>query len=191
MRQKLIDSSRNAHKEWFSRFSVEDVILLASIGCECGAEHKFFKQEILNIVDALENRKLKNIPYLYHQFVNRYLDLVPEHIRVQADRSLLINDNYYRAWFFNRQMFIFHYLVAKDNFRKGKKYFSHLLWSPLLDSQAPESCYQFKDKVFHVDDDQFEKLAAQHCSKPQKGCRCCLISITSEKANIYKKSKGN
>lgn len=190
MRQELIESSRKSHKEWFARFSNEEISLLVSIGSECGADNKFFKQEILNIYDALKNRKLKNIPYLYEQFVNRYLDLVPEHIRAQTDRSLLINDDYYRAWFFNRQMFIFHYLVAKDNFRKGKKHFSHLLWSPLLDNQAPESCYQFKDKVFHVDDDQFEKIAAQHWSKPQKGCRCCLISIAAEKANSYIKTKG-
>ena len=191
MRQKLIDSSKSAHKEWFAQFGAEDVSLLTSIGYECGAEHNFFKQEILNIFDALENRKLKNIPHLYHQFVNRYLDLVPKHIKAQVDRNLLINDNYYRAWFFNRQMFIFEFLVAKDNFIKGKKRFSHVLWIPLLDIHTPESCYQFKDKVFHVTDEQFEKLAAQHWSKPQKGCRCCLISMTAEKANSYIKSKGN
>lgn len=191
MRKKLIDSSRSAYKEWFSRFSAEDISLLTSIGCECGAEHNFFKQEILNIFDALGNRKLKNIPHLYHQFVNRYLDLVPEHISVQADRNLLIDDDYYRAWFFNRQMFIFDYLVAKDNFANSRKRFSHMLWSPLLDIHAPESCYQFKDKIFHVTDEQFEKLAAQHWSKPQRGCRCCLMSITAEKANDYINLRAN
>lgn len=185
MRQKLIDSSRNAHKEWFDQFSDEDVSLLASIGYECGAEHNFFKQEILNIADALQNRKLKKIPHIYQKFLDRYLDLVPDHIKCQADKNLIADDKYYRAWFFNRQMFIFDYLVARDNFTKGRKLLSHALWSPLLDIHAPESCYQFKDKIFHVADEQFEILAAQHWSKPQRGCRCCLVSITAEKANSY------
>lgn len=191
MRHVLIEKSRKAHKLWFSQFSAEDIGLLASIGIEYGAEHKFFKQEILNIADALRNRKLKKIPHLFHKFINRYLDLVPDHIKSQADRNLLIEDNYYRAWFFNRQMFIFHYLVAKDNFAKGMRHFSHLLWSPLLDIHAPESCRKFQDSVFHVNDEQFEKLAAQHWSKPQKRCRCCLMSITTEKANSYINSRAN
>lgn len=191
MRQKLIDLSRKAHREWFSQFSTEDIDLLESINCGCMADHNFFKQEILDIAGALDNRKLKNTPHLYHQFVNRYLDLVPEHIRAQADRDLLIDDRYYRAWFCNRQMFIFHYLVAKDNFVKGMRRSSHLLWSSLLDVHTPDSCYEFKNKVFHVTDEEFEKLAVQHWSKPQRGCRCSLFNTTTGKASNYINLKAN
>ncbi|MFW2099050.1 hypothetical protein [Acinetobacter johnsonii] len=180
--EKLVEESRRAHSNWFNQFNQNDIELLSSIGLSCGANHNFFKQEILNIFDALRNRKLKKIPRLYHRFVNRYLELVPEHIKIQVDRRLLEEDQYYSAWFFNRQMFIFDYLVAKDNFNNVSNRRSYLLWAPLIDIHAPEDCYQFQNKVFHVSDLEFEKLAIEHWKQPRRGCRCALITLTEDKA---------
>lgn len=182
MREKLIEDSRNAHKKWFSQFSNNDVDILESIGLACSADHNFFKQEILNIFDALSNRKLKTHPYLYRRFVSRYLDLIPEHIRVQVDRKLITEDQTYCAWLFNRQMFIFDYLIAKDGFKNNTSKHIYLLWAPLIDIHSPEDCYKFQNKVFHVNDLNFEKLAVEHWSRPRRGCRCSLIALTEIKA---------
>lgn len=182
VRERLIEGSRKAHRKWFSQFSANDIDVLASIGLECGADHRFFKQEILNIFDALRNRKLKKHPCLYHRFVNRYLDLIPEHIRVQVDRKLLIEDQTYCAWFFNRQMFIFDYLIAKDGFENKTSKHIHLFWAPLIDIHSPEDCYKFQNKLFHVSDLNFEKLASEHWGQPRRGCRCGLIALTESNA---------
>lgn len=187
MIEKLVEESRRSHSSWFEQFNQNEIELLSSIGVNCGANHKFFKQEILNIFDALRNRKLKKSPELYHRFVNRYLGLVPEHIRIQADWRLLEEDQYYSAWFFNRQMFIFDYLVAKDNFNNRSNGLSYLLWAPLIDIHTPEDCYQFQNKVFHVSDLEFEKLAIEHWKQPRRGCRCALISLTEDKAKARMK----
>jgi len=187
MIEKLVEESRRSHSSWFEQFNQNEIELLSSIGVNCGANHKFFKQEILNIFDALRNRKLKKSLELYHRFVNRYLELVPEHIRIQADWRLLEEDQYYSAWFFNRQMFIFDYLVAKDNFNNRSNGLSYLLWAPLIDIHTPEDCYQFQNKVFHVSDLEFEKLAIEHWKQPRRGCRCALISLTEDKAKARMK----
>lgn len=182
LRAKLIDDSRKAHANWFSCFSQSEINLLTSIGITCGADHNFFKQEILNIFDALSNRKLRAHPNIYHRFVNRYLDLIPEHIRVQVDRKLITEDKTYCAWLFNRQMFIFDYLTAKDGFKNKTSKYIYLLWAPLIDIHSPKDCCKFQNKVFHVNDFNFEKLAVEHWSRPRRGCRCSLIALTESKA---------
>lgn len=190
IRGRLIEGSREAHKKWFSQFNTNDIDILTSIGLECGADHLFFKQEILNIFDGLRNRKLKKHPWLYHRFVNRYLDLIPEHIKAQVDRKLLIEDQYYCAWFFNRQMFIFNYLIAKDGFENKTSKHIHLHWVPLIDIHSPDDCYKFQNKVFHVNDLNFEKFAVEHWSRPQRGCRCSLIALTESKVKRIKSNTG-
>lgn len=184
LRDRLVEESRRAHSNWFGKFSQSDIELLSSIGLYCGANHDFFKQEILNIFDALRSRKLKKYPRLYQCFIKRYLDLIPEHIRAQVDRKLLVEDQYYCAWFFNRQMFIFNYLVAKDNFICGFSKKSYLHWAPLIDKQTPSECCDFQNKIFHVSDPELEILAVKHWSIPRKGCRCSLISTNKPKKEM-------
>ena len=67
---------------------------------------KVFKHEILDILSHLDNERLKSNRLLFKKFAERYISLVPNHIRPHVNWALLENSRDYRAWFANRQMFV-------------------------------------------------------------------------------------
>lgn len=186
MKKKLIESSRKSYKLWFNSMSDEEREELSAIGIQCRADAQFFKQEILDIHSHLNNPKLKENRLLFNKFINRFLALIPKNIHSYIDREFLEADSDYRAWLISRQMFVFNYLIAKSNFdlSKGENY-SHILWSPVIDSATPQQCYDFNNKIFKITDIEFQRSATEHWSKPQKGCKCSLISINNRQAEKY------
>lgn len=186
MKTILINESRQAYKQWFNTFTPDERTELQALGVVCRAELKFFKQEILDIYSHLNNRKLKQNKILYKKFIDRYIKLVPATIHPHINRAILEEDRHYQAWFFSRQMFVFNYLIAKHRIDSGEHtVFTHLLWTPTIDALTPESCYGLKNKVFKMAEEDFKKCALGHWSRPQKGCRCGLISITEKQAEKY------
>ncbi|NKG34791.1 hypothetical protein [Acinetobacter junii] len=176
---------RKNYREWFfSTFNNEEIEFLSSIGIECGADHKFFKFEILDIFDHLRNYKLKKNSALYERVVDRYIDLVPKFIRSQIDRSLLKEDQYYSAWFFNRHCFFEKINEAKKESLKATDYSrEYLLWCPIIDINCPKECVMFKNNIYHVLDDKFIEIAVDHWANIKRGCRCALMALSKEQVN--------
>ncbi len=186
MKRVLTAESRAAYKKWFNSFSSDEQRELVNMGVACGADSKFFKHEILDLLSHLDNEKLKSNRILFKKFAERYIALVPDHIRPHVNWTLLENSRDYRAWFANRQMFVFNCLVVKDIYEHSKdKNSSYLLWAPIIDDHTPETCKGFSSKVFNILDKEFQEHAVEHWSRPQEGCRCSLISITHAQAEKY------
>lgn len=186
MKRVLTAASRAAYKEWFNSFSSDEQRELVNMGVACGADSKFFKHEILDLLSHLDNERLRNNKFLFKKFTERFIALVPDHIRPHVNWTLLENSRDYRFWFANRQMFVFNYLVIKDicEYTQDKNS-GYLLWAPIIDDHTPVSCQSFSNKIFNIFDKEFQKHAVEHWSKPQEGCRCSLISITHAQAKQY------
>ncbi|MEN8291968.1 hypothetical protein ABFO59_05735, partial [Acinetobacter radioresistens] len=137
MKRVLTAESRAAYKKWFNSFSSDEQRELINMGVACGADSKFFKHEILDLLSHLDNEKLKSNRILFKKFAERYISLVPDHIRPHVNWTLLENSRDYRSWFANRQMFVFNCLVVKDIYEHSKdKNSSYLLWAPIIDDHT-------------------------------------------------------
>lgn len=176
---------RKNYRDWFSSaFNKDEIEFLSSIGIECGADHKFFKFEILSIYDHLRNYKLKKNSALYDKVVDRYIDLVPKFLRSQIDKSLLKEDQYYAAWFFNRHCFFKKIEEVKNSYQNSIGYRQeYLLWAPIVDSNCPDECKVFNNRIYHVLDESFLERAIEHWANVRRGCRCALMALSKEQVN--------
>ncbi|AYO54202.1 hypothetical protein [Acinetobacter wuhouensis] len=175
-------NAKQSYLDWFnSSFTNDEVLLLSKIGIECGADQNFFKYEILDIFGFITNRKLKTHLDLYEKFITRYKQLIPSFLHSQIDETLLREDRYYAAWFFNRHCFLKEQEKAKnsalgiDGFKLRREY---VIWCPIDDIYCPEECLFHKNIVYHVLDDEFIEYSINHWMKVKQGCRCALISFT-------------
>ncbi|AWV86206.1 structural protein [Acinetobacter radioresistens] len=186
MKRVLTAASRAAYKEWFNSFSSDEQRELVNMGVACGADSKFFKHEILDLLSHLDNERLRDNKLLFKKFTERFIALVPDNIRSHVNWTLLENSRDYRSWFANRQMFVFNYLGIKDICEHTQdKNSGYLLWAPIIDDHTPASCQSFSNKIFNIFDKEFQEHAVEHWSRPQEGCRCSLISITHTQAKQY------
>lgn len=176
---------RKNYRDWFSSaFNKDEIEFLSSIGIECGADHKFFKFEILSIYDHLRNYKLKRNSTLYDKVIDRYINLVPKFLQSQIDKNLLKEDQYYAAWFFNRHCFFEKISEAKKEALKATSYSrEYLLWSPIIDINCQEECKVFENKIYHVLDENFIEAAVDHWANIKRGCRCALMALSKEQVN--------
>lgn len=176
---------KQEYMDWFySTFNDTEIEFLSSIGVTCGAEHQYFKFEILNNSEHLDNYKLKQTKKLYDRFLDRFIELNPKYLRYQIDRNLLKEDKYYAAWFFNRHCFFEKINEAKKESLKATDYSrEYLLWSPITDINCPEECVVFKNNIYHVLDEKFIEIAIEHWANVHRGCRCALMALSKEQVN--------
>lgn len=178
---RIMDNSKEkqAYEDWFnSSFSNDEVQLLAEIGVICKADQNFFKNEMFDISEYLDNPELQNYEDLYRKFIERYISLIPKLFHHQIEKKLIMNDQYYRAWFYNRKCFMEKIDTAREEARKVNPWSrDYLLWSPIVDNNCPEECKKLNNKVYHVMDDDFIQKTDEHWAEINRGCRCALISL--------------
>lgn len=176
--QSKIEASN--HREWFqSTFNADEIEQLRNIGIVCQADHKFYKNEILDIFGHIENRKLKKLDKLYQKFLDRYISLIPTFLIALVDRDLIESDIYYAAWFFNRHSFFFEFeRESQKSLTNKTKLF---LWSPVVDIHTPNECKKYANKVFSTNETLLDH-AVIHWEKPRRGCRCALLVLSEQHA---------
>lgn len=183
----IMDNSKEKqeYKDWFySTFNESEIDFLSSIGVTCGADHQYFKFEILNNSEHLDNYKLKKNKYLYEKFLDRFIELTPQYLRHLINRNLLKDDKYYVAWFFNRHCFFKKIDEVKSSYLNAVAYRGeYVQWVPIIDINSPEECKIFNNKIYHIQDEKFLEIAVDHWANVRRGCRCALMALSKEQVN--------
>lgn len=170
---------REAHKQWFhSAFVESEIVYLKDNGITCQADHKFFKNEIVLISTYISDYRFKLENGLYEKFVDRFIELIPKYLHYQIDRELMIDDIYYRAWFYNRKLFMDMIDRARIEASKATPWSrDYVLWSPIIDINSLDECIKMNNKLFHVMDENFLRKSVEHWAEVRRGCRCALIAL--------------
>lgn len=151
--------------------------------------YKSYEQNGLNQLEFLEFLErsflAKRDQYIHSQIIDKLRLIAPKEF--DCDAEIYAIDEMYRAWFTRRDDFFRNYQAAKLRAeRNAGRDEVYLKWMPLIDSRTPQSCYEFQDKIFNIDQN-FEKIANQHWATVQKGCRCFLSSVSGRSLSRMKK----
>ncbi|MEG2697280.1 MAG: hypothetical protein RR952_06895 [Cetobacterium sp.] len=152
----------------------------------------FYKDYDQNGLDKLEFLEFleksfqgKKDQHIHDQVLEKLKTIAPKEFCCNAE--IYATDGMYRAWFARRDDFFRNYQAAKLRAeRNAGRDEVYLKWMPLIDSRTPQSCYEFQDKIFNIDQN-FEKIANQHWATVQKGCRCFLSSVSGRSLSRMKK----